>query len=237
VATGERAQALQAGQSYADYMRREFDAAPPAAIASLMAKLRESSAEWLPVVPPQTRRDVAPPGAPVPGPEPGIRGRIFNRGAITAVVTVIVLSSLLGGTDVLGPSRKAPVIVVDSIRDYSGSDSSAPAMGEMLATHLARVPGLKVLSTGRVYELMGDGANRVDLNEAARQAQATDLLQGALFRRPNGNLRLELRRIDVIHRVVQQAYAVEGADRLSVTDSITAHIAAELGTRRSRAPR
>jgi len=232
VAARERAQALEVGQRYVEYIRRELDAAPASAVTDLIKEVRAQSGESLPRAPGPVSQT-----SPAPLPGPGIRARIFKRTAITAIAAVIVLSTIIGGRDLLGPGHGAPVIAVGLIRDDSVSHSprDAPTVAEMLATNLARVPGLTVLSTARMYELAGgwrDSANAsAALGEAAQRAGATQLLQGTLYHRANGRLHLELQRIDLRRGVVQGAYAVEGSDAFAVTDSVTARVSTEMGVR------
>src|SRR5207247_2471594 len=104
---------------------------------------------------------------------------------------------LLAATELRSHSS-APIIAVGAIRDYTGSDTAgvAPTVAEMLATNLARLPGLHVLSTARLYELMGPaearGQESTTMERAARRARATQLVPGRLYRRPREPLRLAL---------------------------------------------
>jgi tetratricopeptide (TPR) repeat protein len=67
------------------------------------------------------------------------------------------------------------------------------------------------------------------MQAAARAAHATQLLEGVLYRRPAGALRLELQRVDLQSGVVLQVYAVEGRDAFVLADSATTAVAAAFG--------
>src|SRR4030095_13073793 len=96
------------------------------------------------------------------------------------------------------------VVAVGRIVSY-GTDSSVRALAEpvadLLATSLARSPGLRVVSGGRMLERMRRARTPGDTGaagfvEAARQAGATEIIDGTLYARPGGTLRLDLRRVD-----------------------------------------
>jgi len=153
------------------------------------------------------------------------------------MITVVALGSVLVANTARRSRASVSIIAVGAIRDYTGSDTSgvAPTVAEMLATNLARIPGLHVLSTARLYELSGPLRGQSEENtmmqRAARDARATQLVQGMLYRRPGGALRLELERVDLATGVVLQESGVEGADVFAITDSATAALAASLGVK------
>src|SRR2546422_6799969 len=146
---------------------------------------------------------------------------------VLGVVTVAIAAARSHAT--------VPILAVGAIRDYTGSDAAgvAPTVAEMLATNLARLPRLHVLSTARIYELLGPararGQESTAMERVAREARATQLVQGMLYRRPGGALRLELQRVDLQSGVVLQQYGVQGPDAFAVTDSATAALAASFG--------
>ncbi|MGH7552075.1 MAG: hypothetical protein ACREMQ_03505, partial [Longimicrobiales bacterium] len=57
--------------------------------------------------------------------------------------------------------------------------------------------------------------------EAAMRVGAKDLLEGELYRRPDGRLLLDLRRVDIRSGAVREGYSVEGADPFEVVDRAT----------------
>jgi len=224
---GERLAALQHADAYEARVRKDLDAEPAAELMALTQQLRTQTSMAT------TRATAAPdrsgsPSRPPPSP---------RRHATIAIgiISVVVLGGLLLAATELRSHSSAPIIAVGAIRDYTGSDTAgvAPTVAEMLATNLARLPGLHVLSTARLYELMGPaearGQESTTMERAARQARATQLVQGMLYRRPGGALRLELQRVELATGVVLEEYRLQGSDAFAVTDSATVALAASFG--------
>lgn len=110
--------------------------------------------------------------------------------------------------------------------------TSAPAIAAMLATDLARVAGLRVVSSSRMYELLAaGGANEVGplsagaVEKAARAAGASQVIEGSLYRRADGALRLDLRRVDLASGAVLSASTVEARDPFTLVDRATSDVA------------
>ena len=96
-----------------------------------------------------------------------------------------------------------------------GEMKSAPAAAELLATRLARVPGIEVVSTARLHELLEQGARPRETGAwlmAARASGAEHLIDGSLVRLENGQLRLELRRVNLATGIVLQTIRVDGRE-------------------------
>jgi len=236
-AAKERAEALQVGREYAELVRRELDAAPARAVAKLMEQLRKQSdepvAQPVLVLPsraatPETRETAGQPplseGAR-PRPISGRRGALLAVGALAAVAALV---AIVIGT---GPHSTAPVIAVGTIRDYTGSDTTVlgPAVAEMLAVNLARVPELRVISTMRLHEIVGQmpppgGDFRTIISRAAIRAGATVLLEGTLLRRSDGTLRLQLEIVDLRSGFVQRAYVAEDRDLIALVDRLSLQV-------------
>ncbi len=127
------------------------------------------------------------------------------------------------------------LLAVGAIRDHTGGDTSQTAaiVRDMLATNLARLPGLQVVSNPRMLELIGQLPGQSDpataLSRAARQAGAQVLIEAVLYRQPPAGLRLDLQRIDLRTGAVRWAHSVTGADPFGLVDSATAHIADAAG--------
>ena len=100
-----------------------------------------------------------------------------------------------------GPS--VPVLAVGAVRDYRARDTStiARALPNLLATNLARVPGLRVVSNTRMYEILGQLADARDtggvMARAAREAGAGELVEGEFYGVALDSLRLDLRRVSL----------------------------------------
>ncbi len=122
-------------------------------------------------------------------------------------------------------------IAVGFIRNEGGDSTAETAriLTGLLATDLSRVRGLSVVSDTRLYEILGQlGVNELtqqSFAEAARRAGAVELIEGVLYRRPDGALRLDLRRANAIDGAVREAYTADGADAFEVADRVTARIA------------
>lgn len=160
-----------------------------------------------------------------------------SRRVATAAAIVIALAAA-GTGRVLRQTHAPPsarsILAVGRIVDFrSESGRDADPVAEMLATNLARVSGLQVLSSTRVLELLRarsrDGDDRGAWAEAARQAGASELVEGGLHQLGPDRLLLDLRRIDLRNGVVLTALRLEGSDVFEVVGSATGEIAAALG--------
>ncbi|MEO8140684.1 MAG: hypothetical protein ABI742_13605, partial [Gemmatimonadota bacterium] len=109
-------------------------------------------------------------------------------------------------------------------------------LGDMLATNLARVEGLRVVSNARMVEVTGQLGGRGDSAassaEVAREAGATELVDGSLYDVAPGHLRLDLRRVDLATGAVLRAYTVQGSDLFALADSGTGRLAGDFGGQR-----
>ena len=167
-----------------------------------------------------------------------------------AGVAALVVAALAGAAAVAGLRGRAgrgqppaapvaaavPVVAVGHIAGYElgarAAGLTAP-LADLLATNLARVPGLRVVSAGRMLELTSRGGladtSAGTLTTAARAAGATELVDGTLYGRPGGLLRLDLRRVDLATGAIVDVRTVEGPDLFALVDSGTAHLASHLG--------
>ena len=176
-------------------------------------------------------------GLPV---RPGGRPRLTRP--LAAALAVMVLG-VLAVTVVRRATRAepagsaAPLVAVGHIADHRGEGApplTAP-LADLLATNLARVPALRVVSTARLYEIMR-GAGATDAKDpgafgaAARRAGASELVDGSLYAEAGGTLRLDLRRISLASGDILVALTVSGRDIFELVDSGTARLAAQVGT-------
>lgn len=162
---------------------------------------------------------------------PGLAAAVA-AGCLLLLVGVQTVAPLVGGRD----AGNTPILAVGVLHEHGGAapTGAAAAAGDMLATNLARVPGLKVVSSARMYEILGQLGNgpeqqRASLADAARRAGADELLEGAVHRTPQGGLRLDLRRVELRTGSVRGAYTISGADLFELVDRATAELAGALG--------
>lgn len=150
-----------------------------------------------------------------------------------AVATVLAIGAALVLRN--GPLPSVPTLAVGQLDEQAGADSLAVAapLGDMLATNLARVPGLPVISRARLYEILGQLGGRLEVRasvaDAARRAGAVELLEGTLESARDGQLRLVLRRMDLVTGAVQREYTIAGSDAFQLADRATVMLAASLG--------
>jgi len=124
-------------------------------------------------------------------------------------------------------------VAVGWIVDFTGDPGGlARPLREMLATNLTRARGIQVVSTARLYELMGPLAGASDsaarMVAAARHAGAAELVDGALYQNQRRYL-LDLRRTDLATGRLRASYRVEGDGPLRLADSGAAALARALG--------
>ncbi len=221
VAAGDRAGALAAARTHESVLRAELDIGPEDAVRALADELRTGA-------PPPAPRVSSPDKSQVLWPTWAGRERSWRR----RVVTVVVPAGLVAAVAVAAWPRAAPpILAVGTIADYGSPDSAgdARALGDMLATNLARLPGVQVVATARLYDLLGQmpAAERaaVPLTVIARRAGATELVEGVLYRPPGGSLRLDVRRVDLRSGAVRAAAVARGPDLFVLADSATAELA------------
>ncbi|MEJ2184816.1 MAG: AAA family ATPase [Gemmatimonadota bacterium] len=148
----------------------------------------------------------------------------------TTLLAGAVVTALAGTRLASLTSDDPPIVSVAEVRDLSGPGPLAESMPQLLSTALARVDGLHVISTDRLYELSTgvpvDSSTR--LITAARRAGADQVLVGELSRL-DGEWRLTLRRTDLATGVVKGAYVVEAPEPMDLVESAAARVARDLG--------
>lgn len=248
---GARAEAeLQAAEA-AVAVAEPPDMGPPQVDDASTSLAGESAPNVYPSMPaPEPPREPAPPRRmearvapePVPpsipaseAPNPRRAGRRWRQAALVGA------SLALAGTAVLvmrarrttSEMASTPVVAVGRITDYSAAADRrvGPALADLLSTNLARVPSLRVVSAARMLELTrqaGD-TSAAGILAAARLAGATELVDGTVYARPDGRLRLDLRRVGLATGDILQAQTVEGPDVFALVDSGTARLVAAHG--------
>ncbi len=155
--------------------------------------------------------------------------------ALVGAAAVFALGSLGRLGEPASPAPP-PVLAIGRIVDYreNAADDAGAPLADMLATNLARTEGLGVVSSARMYELVGRpaGAENPDQDRyarAARLAGAAQLVEGAVYATGDGGLRLDLRRVDLASGAVAGALTSTGASLFAVADSATTGLVLGLG--------
>lgn len=167
------------------------------------------------------------PSAPAPVSRPFLRRTSTRLGIAIGALLGLALTGVL-----LVRARwsdradaRPPVVAVGLIKDYTRTgEGLARPLGDMLATDLARHRSMQVISTARMYELMAQAGVSSDSAasavRAARAAGATELLDGALYARPDGRFRLDLTRTSLASGSVIETYSTDAADLFGLVEGI-----------------
>ncbi len=177
-------------------------------------------------------------GLPVTARRPALqRARVLASLAGLAVVVALTLTGLRLSRSRSSGAGTTPVLAVGLFADYRAERPAelARPLADLLAMNLARLPGLRVISSARMYELMAQLGGADDdpgtHTAAARRAGATSLVDGAVFALDDGGMRLDLRRVDLASGDVIAVHSVVGTNVFALVDSGTARVAAEAGLR------
>ena len=218
---GDRAGALHVYNAFARRLARDFGEQPAAQTRALVADLGG-------IAPATTRQ------TPPPPPLPQALRRRWRGWVVAAVIVVTIAGLGLGARTLLGRRAEPPVLAVAQV---TRGDSTVPTLAvrtlpELLATDLAQVNGLSVISHPRLQEVAAQlrPAGQPDI-AVARAAGADELLEGELYRTGRGadSLRLDLRQVDARTGVVRHALTLRGHDVFALADSAAAWFAARYG--------
>ena len=248
-ANGDRAAAIQHARIYEALIEQELDLPPDAEVVAFADRLRREAdapaatiAETPPNVVPAAVPLAPQESEPVVAPAPtAVVPR--RRWTLAAVAVVLLAAAGFATRATWSPGESATprdaraVLAIGRVASF-GADSVqsnlAAPVTDLLTTSLARVRGIRVVSHGRMLELMRSlGSEKSDTSgfvEAARRAGATEIIDGTLFTRPDGRLRLDLRRIDLVNGAIGDVTTIEGNDLFALVDSGTARLVAAFGT-------
>jgi len=223
-AAGDRAGALRAYDAFARRLGQDLGEQPSEETRRLAERLRG---------PTPAAGGTVPTPAPAPPPQPrrsSRRGWMLLAGAAGAVAVAGI------GAALYARRTAPPVLAVGSVTggDAAVANLDVRALPELLATDLARVGGLAVVSHPRLEAVAGElaAAGRpATPTDAARAAGATELLEGVLYRLNGSLLRLDLRRVDARRGVVREAVTLTGSDVFQLADSAAARYATRFGRR------
>jgi DNA-binding SARP family transcriptional activator/TolB-like protein len=262
-ASGDRAGAIKHARIYEALIEQELDLPPDAEVVTFADRLRREAEAPLaipeapPPAPATAQSMVAPsivvPSIVAPSPQPvavpvatpvaSMLGPSRHSWAWAAVVLAVLgggafaTRTLWSGGAAPAPGDGRAVIAIGHVAAFgadSAQNSLAAPVADLLTTSLARVHGIRVVSHGRMLELMRTlGNEKSDTSgfiEAARRAGATEVVDGTLFTRPDGQLRLDLRRVDLVNGAIGDVTTIEGKDLFALVDSGTARLVTALGT-------
>lgn len=225
---GDRAGALAHERRHAEAVRAALDSDPDPVVTAYAARLRS-----------RVHDHAGPSNLDPATPTPVVETPALPKGRTLSWTTLLVAAAALAFIGWIGsrglvagrPEREGLRVAVARIRDLGSPDSVqvSEILADMLTTSLGRVTGLEVIANSRILELMQVGADAGEGRaQAARRAGATELLEGEVVRRVDGELQLDLRRVDAASGTIRRGYRVSAANRFELIDSATAAIAADL---------
>ena len=209
---GDRAGATRAFEDFRRRMCSELELEPSDEMVTLLDRVSARTT---------TLPESAPPIADVL--EERVHGQRKKRW-IPAVVTAALVTTIAVAALFARRSDPEPILAVTTIHNLTGIDSVqyARSLPELLATSLARAPRVQVISSARLYELTA-GLDHADttalLARAAKRAGATEHIEGAIYRLADGQLRLDVRRVDSNTGNVRASHSVTGRDVFAVVDN------------------
>lgn len=243
-AAGDRAGALRHAEVYTEILRSTADLPPEPMVLAVAAEIRGGAGGAAGVSAEDARSAIrhpttpaasAPPlDAPAPDATPGGASDSGYRIALFLLGTLgllLLLARFVPGPwrTWLRPGPPERVLAVTEFQDFAG-DSLAGPLAELLRSSLANVPGLSVISAERMAEGRATDST-AGLLAVARGAGASEALNGALFRRPDGTLRFDLRRVDAGDGRVIEAIEIEGKDLFAITSEATHRLTSRYGVR------
>ena len=243
---GDRAGAAKAYGDFERALAGEYDVRPSAETRALLEEIRAragSSAAGRSARPQIDDGNATPAAQPDRGEvQPAARLAVASnrRRAVKLITALGVLGVAVAAWWGINRNRGAGdassrILAVGDFRDDSRPDSlrDSRIVGDLLATNLARLPRIQVLSRERLREVLGqlgpNDATGSNLVTAARDAGATEMLEGILYHRPAGGFRLDIRAIEVRGGRVRNAYTAEASDLFALVDSATRRFAEEMG--------
>jgi DNA-binding SARP family transcriptional activator/TolB-like protein len=260
-AAGDRAGALQHARIYEALVEQELELPPDREVLAFADRLRREASESPSQAPNASIASplaaaVAPVASPVEGRDDGlpsltpsveerpirprasvVRRLVASALAVMAIVAVALVISRPWSTATPRNGEILSVIAIGNIAAFDGDSaqtSLTAQVADLLTTSLARVRSIRVVSHGRMLELIRLSGDDRDTTagrfvDAARSAGATEIIDGTLYSRPGGRLRLDLRRVDLATGDIGDVHTVEGSDLFTLVDSGTTRLVAAMG--------
>ena len=263
---GDRAGALRAYAEFAASLATEFAAEPSAetralieavrnrtepsrAVAWASAKRNEHTSDDADLTQPRelSHRTAPAPVAPITPVRDsvapaGMRRTVLRDRAYLALPFIILIPVAVLATRYFRRADPPPIVAVGWIQDPSGADTGAitRTFAELLATDLARVPRLGVISRARLYDVLGQLGARDEtpsaISDAARRAGATQLIEAVLSRAADSTIRLDVRRVDLATGITHGMRTFHASTVVELADRATAQIATDFGLRAPTRP-
>jgi DNA-binding SARP family transcriptional activator/tetratricopeptide (TPR) repeat protein/TolB-like protein len=247
VVIGDRVGAVCHGRAHAARVKEELDVEPDASVIRLLLRLRQAGDAPAPTV---LRKTIDAPSAPTPRAMPITpqhqehaaaawtpKVRRITRGgwgvvaSLSVAAFVAVALPMMWRETMVG--QRIPIIAVGQIRDLSSSDTASSrgaVLSDLLSISLGRIRALQVIARSRMLELMPRDADssRAEMTNAARQAGATEVIDGELIATTDHRFEFEVQRVEISSGIVRRVYRVTGDDRFALVDSVTELIASDL---------
>ena len=228
---GDRSGAIAAYDAFARELQEEYDSDPAPETQKLIQSVR-GRVELLAEPQLRARTTKMPVNVSVEKPSPRSGSRRF---AFAGAVAAAVLSLTLAVFGLLRSSDPDKTVLAVGDVEIIGAADSLSGFPILLATNLARVQGLSVISEGRLREVSAalprDAQGDASLTRAAAAAGATEIVEGALSQRARGGYRLDLRRVDVKSGETRGAFSIESPEIFDLVDLATEWVAEEHGVR------
>lgn len=206
--SGHRAHALQIYQNFERLLAHELETAPSEETRQLAASLR---------VPPARAAERVQQEYHI-GALPRLRRA---RGLVPLAVAGLIIAAI-GVYRIVAADDPPAIIAVGAI-------AGDAAVRDMLATSLARIEGVAVISNTRLLELARGRFDAVALARAAQAAGASRILEGTVRQDEAGAWRLSLQWVSLSDGRARPAVQVAERDVFALIDAATAAIARSLG--------
>ena len=170
-----------------------------------------------------------------------------NRAGLVAGAVGVVALSVLGlfalrddpAPSAIGASGR-PAIAVLYFEDHSGDEEIrwlSQGLPSMLLTGLAQTPGLDVVSSQRIHEILDDlhqenleAIDRAVASEVARRSGAGAIVVGSIFK-SGDQIQIDVQVEDIGSGRVLSADSVRGSDVFPLVDELTGRIRTSLAFR------
>jgi DNA-binding SARP family transcriptional activator len=236
-AAGDRPAAIRHAEIYAELVRQDLEIDPDTAVYRLAEELktragRTEKAETAGKADTASEAAAGTTASPAVPALPAAPSR--PRWPWFAVAGLV--ATLIVGRFVLPIVRSFPspfahpaqrVLAVGRLDDYT-PDSLARPLTDLLTTSLARIPGLGVVSSERMAELRSRPEAPTG-TALLRLAGATEALEGALYRQPDGSYRLDLRRVRMEDGRADSSFTVLGKEVFALVDEASRRLLALYG--------